>query len=63
MCELCMMHPCHPRCPNSPEPPIFAHCSFCGEPIYDGDDYYEIDDYKYCEACIHDSRKTAEVDE
>jgi hypothetical protein len=28
----------------------------------DGDDYYDIDGDCYCENCIHERRKTAEVE-
>ena len=62
MCKICLTHPCDSRCPNAPEPPIYARCSMCEKPIYDGDDYYEIDDYNYCESCVRDCWKTAEVD-
>ena len=39
-------------------------CSLCGEPIYVGDDYYEIHGDAICEVCIDDSKKFAEdIDE
>lgn len=62
MCEECRQYPCHPRCPNAPEPPIYAKCEICGEPIYDGDEYFELDGHNYCEACVNGSYRTAEVD-
>lgn len=62
MCEVCRQYPCDPRCPNAPEPPIFAKCEECGYEIYDGDTYYEIDGKNYCEACVASSLKVAEVD-
>ena len=61
MCDECRMSKCHPRCPNAPEPPIFAKCEACGAEIYDGDEYYEIDNHKYCEACVQGGYRTAEV--
>lgn len=62
MCEYCRRFPHHPSCPNAPEPPVFAECEACGMPIYDGDEYYDIDDHKYCEACVRGGYRTAEVD-
>ena len=61
MCEYCHSYKCPPACPNAPEPPIFAYCEVCGGEIYDGDEYYDIDDHKYCEACVHGGYRTAEV--
>lgn len=62
MCSECRQSPCHPRCPNAEEPPIYSKCEICGEPIYDGDEFYQIDDHDYCESCVFESYKTAEVD-
>ena len=39
---------------------VAFHCDCCSEPIYIGEDYYEIDDIKICEDCIRDYKKTAE---
>lgn len=64
MCDVCLQHPCHPRCPNAPEPPeppYITECLNCGEKIYDGDYYYDIDGEEWCEECIKECRKTAEV--
>ena len=61
MCEYCRSFPHHPRCPDAPEPPIYDYCESCGEPIYDGDEYYDIDDHKFCEACVRGGYRTAEV--
>lgn len=64
MCELCYCSPCRDRCPNADDqdPPVFAKCEICGEPIYDGDEYYEIDEKPYCEACVYGCYRTAEVE-
>lgn len=59
MCMECRMNPCHPRCPNADEPEAVERCANCGEPIYEGDDYYEIGGECYCEVCVDDARKTA----
>lgn len=37
MCSLCRQFPCHPRCPNAPEPVPLMRCKECGEGIYEGD--------------------------
>ena len=60
MCSVCHMNPCHPSCPNADDPPAVYYCDGCGGEIYEGDDYFEIADGKYCENCVEDSRKTAE---
>ena len=62
MCEYCRQYTCPSSCPNAPEPPVFAECSLCGNDILDGDDYYEINGDYYCEDCIDERRRTAEVD-
>ena len=63
MCEICRHSPCHPRCPNAPEPPVVCVCSQCGEGIYEGDEFYDIHGEEWCENCIEDCVRTAEVDE
>lgn len=62
MCDLCHYSICPSSCPNADEPPVFAKCEICGEPIYDGDEYFEIDDKPYCEACVYGCYRTAEVE-
>ena len=61
MCQECRQSPCHPRCPNAPDPqPVFI-CSGCGKDILDGDDYWEILGEQLCESCIDDARRIAEA--
>lgn len=62
MCDICRQTPCAGMCPNAPEPTVFARCSNCGIKILDGDDYYDINDEYWCEDCIDERRKTAEVE-
>ena len=38
---------------------ILDVCAECGEPIREGDDYYEVDGKRYCESCIDDMRRLA----
>ena len=61
-CECCRMYTCPSSCPNAPDPPVFAECVGCGNDILDGDDYYDINGDYYCEDCIYERRKTAEVE-
>jgi hypothetical protein len=63
ICELCGNYPCDYRCPNAPEPPIVFYCDECGEPIYEGDTYYQVDLDKYCEDCMNDFKRIAEVED
>jgi DNA modification methylase len=37
ICDICLHTPCHPRCPNAPDPPIVFYCDICNDPIYEGD--------------------------
>lgn len=62
MCEVCRRSWCDSRCPNAAEPPVVTLCYWCDREIHEGDDYYHVGDRDYCEDCIKDCRKTAEVD-
>lgn len=63
MCSECHMSPCHPRCPNAPEPPKVYTCKICGEPIVEGDEYYEMDAEFYHEECFEDNAVQILMDE
>lgn len=52
MCEICGQDPCHPRCPNAPEPKEVHICSECLEGIYPGDRFYESCGSYVCEECL-----------
>lgn len=62
MCDICFQFPCHPRCPNSPDPPSVYICSGCGNDIHDGEDYWDIMGEQWCEKCIEKARGVAEYD-
>ena len=65
MCQECLRTPCHPRCPNAPEPeeiPVYV-CSGCSKEIMDGEDYWEIMGEQWCEDCIDKARQTARAEE
>ena len=63
MCEICMKTPCDSRCPNASEPPIAFYCVACHKPIYQYDEYYELEGDAYCYECIDSCRREAEIDE
>ena len=54
MCSVCMRVPCHPRCPNAPEPVSIYRCGKCGEGIFEGDKYYDSQKVYICEECLDD---------
>lgn len=54
MCSVCMRVPCHPRCPNAPEPVPIYRCGKCGEGIFEGDKYYDSQKGYICEECLDD---------
>ena len=61
MCSVCLTNPCHPRCPNAPEPvekSVFV-CSGCSTEIMDGEDYWEVFGEQLCEKCIDKARRIA----
>lgn len=61
MCEYCRRYICPSGCPNARVPQIFAECEVCRLDIYEGDEYYEIGEHKFCEACVMGGYRTAEV--
>lgn len=63
MCEECHQYPCHPRCPNAPDPVVVYTCVNCGEAIRDGECFYDMDGEPWCEDCIHIRLKMAEQEE
>ena len=54
MCDICRQTPCHPRCPNAPEPKPVERCCLCGEGIYEGDEYLITTDGCVCKDCLED---------
>ena len=54
MCSVCMSAPCHPRCPNAPEPVAVLSCCKCGDGIQIGRKYYDSPAGYVCEDCIED---------
>lgn len=49
MCAECGMNPCHPRCPNAPEPVPVHECVKCGYGILAGDKFWDSPEGKICE--------------
>ncbi len=44
------------------QPKKITICDICGEPIHEGDSYYDIENTVICDSCINDFKKTAEED-
>ena len=49
MCNLCRQNPCDFRCPNYIPRKAIHYCSFCGNGIFEGEEYIE----NYNEECRH----------
>ncbi len=60
MCDFCGFFPCDPRCPNSESPREVGLCSGCGDPIREGEEYWEIEGECFCASCMESSRRIAE---
>lgn len=54
MCDVCRQIPCHPRCPNAPEPTAVLMCARCNSGIYAGDRYHNSEGGVLCMECIDD---------
>lgn len=54
MCEICRQVPCHPRCPNAPEPVPVYECTECHEGIFDDEKYFDGPNGPICSNCIDD---------
>lgn len=52
MCSMCLSTPCHPGCPNAPEPVAVYECCKCSEGIFDGDKYLDTSEGRICEGCL-----------
>lgn len=53
MCEECWQTPCHPRCPNAPDPEPVCLCDYCGGRLCEGDKFFEDKHgLKACEDCV-----------
>lgn len=63
MCDMCLRWPCDPRCPNAPEPPVVFTCWNCGREIREGEDVYDINGEHWCQECIDDAHKYAELED
>ena len=49
MCSECGYTPCHPRCPNAPEPKIMGYCEQCGYELREDYEYYvDNTDNEFC---------------
>ena len=49
MCRECRQFPCHPRCPNAPDPRVRGRCEQCGDELREDYEYYiDNNDNKFC---------------
>ena len=49
ICSECLQAPCHPRCPNAPEPKVRGHCEQCNEELREDYEYYtDSENNKFC---------------
>lgn len=42
-------------------PEVVDYCDCCGNPIYEGDDYFDLCGAVYCEPCVSSSRRVASL--
>ena len=54
MCMECRQTPCHPRCPNAPDPKPVYECEYCHDGIYEGDDCVRHGNDYYHDDCFRD---------
>lgn len=55
MCSVCLKSPCHPACPNAPEPKPVTVCCECKDGIFAGDLYFtDADGKDHCLVCLED---------
>ncbi len=54
MCDICRQNPCHPRCPNAPDPKPSHKCTKCGGGIFEGDKFLESYGEVICMECLED---------
>lgn len=52
MCAICHSAPCHPRCPNAPEPIAIDDCYLCDIPILEGEGYFTVGSVAVCNSCV-----------
>ena len=63
MCDQCLHAFCPPSCPNfigQDEKRHTIYCVLCGEPLREGEAFYRIHGFPYCELCI-DGADTEEL--
>ena len=63
MCEVCRRIPCHPQCPNAPEPAEVYECEVCGDPICEGEYVYRLGDLTYCAECVKNGKEEVALDD
>jgi len=51
MCQICKRTPCMPMCPNE-RSSSYDDCAECGSSIYQGQEHYNLNGYKFHSNCI-----------
>lgn len=54
---------CYEYRPERPKACIVDTCMNCGEFIYEGEEYYDIDGKILCENCISECKKEGEIND
>lgn len=54
MCDICQHNPHLSGCPNAPDPVPVLACVQCGEGIWDGDRFLDLDSGPVCMDCLRD---------
>ncbi len=54
ICEICLVSPCHPGCPNAAEETAIKICCRCRGGILEGEEYLDSDEGPICEDCLSD---------
>lgn len=54
ICEICLVSPCHPGCPNASEEIAIKVCCRCRGGILEGEEYLDSDEGPICEDCLSD---------
>ena len=63
MCQECRQTPCHPQCPNAPEPAVVWTCDNCGYEIREGETMWKFDLGIVCKECVERYKTFADLDD
>lgn len=63
MCEICNRTPCLNECPNAIPPKDVYVCRYCGEAIFEGEYFVNLNDEYYHRECAEDIAFTLLLEE